>query len=99
MPPQPLPGKWGCGDGVQRLKNIAVFQGIGGDGVPVFQAETAGEVWSVDIDVAGNGTVIVGAAAWAVNGNRMDNTSIAAKSSGHESAAASAAQVYIWSSA
>lgn len=91
------------GIGKLRPKNVAVFQGVGGSGVPVFEAGTRGEVWAVDIDVAANGTVSVGAAAWAENTNTKANSKSkrARESDGNTvvGSAVTPSEIYIWTTA
>ena len=85
-------GKWGCGsDSMQRLKNFAVFEGVGGKGVPAFEAKTPGQIWAVDVDVAANGTVVVGAAAWSLNSDGA--------AAGQNGSVGAPAEVYLWAAA
>jgi hypothetical protein len=90
-------GKWGCGEGKFRPKNFFVFEGVGGKGVPVFEASTPGAIWAVDVDIAtnevdGTATVVVGAGAWSINGNEAGGDSSANVVDG----AGTAAQAYVW---
>ena len=53
-------GTWGCHP---ISKNLKVFQGIGGQGKPVLQDTLPGQIWAVDVDVAG-GKAAVAAGSW-----------------------------------
>ena len=64
-------GSWGCssGDGGGGgASNVFIWQGVGGDGTPMYKDARPGQVWAVDVQTCADNTTAVAIASWSTDG-------------------------------